>query len=82
MSTELVPLSVHRAGALPEMDTRTLTDAWSRARNLNTVRGYASDLERFREWVGAPSTAAAVETLPSSGQAAANLLGVCPSIAF
>jgi integrase/recombinase XerC len=49
-------------------------EAWLRARNPNTLRGYLSDVERFREWLGATSTAAAVEALLSAGQAAANLM--------
>ena len=74
MSAELVPLSTHPAAALPAIGTPTVIDAWLRARNPNTVRGYHSDLERFREWLGAPSTAAAIEALLSGGQAAANLM--------
>jgi integrase/recombinase XerC len=74
MSAELVPLSTQPAGALPAIGTPTVIDAWLRARNPNTLRGYLSDLERFREWLGAPSTAAAVEALLSTGQAAANLM--------
>jgi len=74
MSTELVPLSTHPTAALPAVGTPTVIDAWLRARNPNTVRGYHSDLKRFREWLGAPSTAAAIEALLSAGQAAANLM--------
>jgi hypothetical protein len=74
MSAELVPLSTHPAAALPAIGTPTVIDAWLRARNPNTVRGYHSDLERFREWLGTPSTAAAIEALLSAGQAAANLM--------
>jgi integrase/recombinase XerC len=73
MSAELVPLS-HPAAALPAIGTPTVIDAWLRARNPNTLRGYLSDLERFREWLEAASTAAAVEALLSAGQAAANLM--------
>ena len=74
MSAELVPLSTHPPAALPAIGTPTVIDAWLRARNPNTVRGYHSDLERFREWSGAFSTAAAIEALLSNGQAAANLM--------
>ena len=73
MSAELVPLT-HPVAALPAIGTPTVVDAWLRARNPNTLRGYLSDLERFREWLRAPSTAAAVEALLSTGQANANLL--------
>jgi hypothetical protein len=72
MSVELVPLSTHNA-TLPAIGTPDVVDAWLRARNPNTLRGYLSDVERFREWLEAPSTAAAIEALLSGGQAAANL---------
>ncbi len=74
MSAELVPLATHPAAALPAIGTPTVIDAWLRARHPNTVRGYHSDLERFRECFDAPSTAAAIEALRSGGQAAANLM--------
>ena len=74
MSAELVPLSTHPAAALPATVTPEVVNAWLRARNPNTLRGYLSDLERFREWLGAPSTAAAVEALLGAGQAGANLM--------
>ena len=74
MSAELVPLSTHPAAGLLAIGTPTVIDAWLRARNPNTVRGYHSDLERFREWLGVPSAAAAIEALLSGGQAAANLM--------
>jgi hypothetical protein len=74
MSAELVPLSTHPAAALPAIGTPDVVNAWLRARNPNTLRGYLSDLNTFREWLGAPSTAAAVEALLSAGQAGANLM--------
>ena len=74
MSTELVPLSTHPAAALPAVGTSDVVGAWLRARNPNTLRGYLSDLKTFREWLGATSTAAAVEALLSAGQAGANLM--------
>ena len=81
MSTELVPLSIQPAGgtplagsALPAIGTPDVVNAWLRARNSNTLRGYLSDLNTFREWLGATSTAAAVEALLSAGQAGANLM--------
>ncbi len=74
MSAELVPLSTHPAAALPAIGTPDVVNAWLRVRNPNTLRGYLSDLNTFREWLGAPSTAAAVEALPSAGQAGANLM--------
>ena len=74
MSAELVPLSTHPAAALPAIGTPDVVNAWLRARNPNTLRGYLSDLNTFREWLGATSTAAAVEALLSAGQAGANLM--------
>lgn len=74
MSAELVPLSTHPAAALPAVATPDVVNAWLRARNPNTLRGYLSDLKTFREWLGASSTAAAVEALLSAGQAGANLM--------
>ena len=74
MSAELVPLSTHPAAALPAIGTPDVVNAWLRARNPNTLRGYLSDLNTFREWLGANSTAAAVEALLSAGQAGANLM--------
>ena len=74
MSAELVPLSTHPAAALPAIGTPDVVNAWLRARNPNTLRGYLSDLNTFREWLGASSTAAAVEALLSAGQAGANLM--------
>ena len=73
MSAELVLLSTHPA-ALPAIGTPDVVNAWLRARNPNTLRGYLSDLNTFREWLGATSTAAAVEALLSGGQAGANLM--------
>ena len=70
----LVPLSTHPAAALPAIGTPDVVNAWLRARNPNTLRGYLSDLNTFREWLGASSTAAAVEALLSAGQAGANLM--------
>ena len=69
MSAELVPLSTHPAAALPAIGTPDVVNAWLRARNPNTLRGYLSDLNTFREWLGATSTAAAVDALLSAGQA-------------
>ena len=74
MSPCWFPFRLHPAAALPAIGTPTVIDAWLRARNPNTVRGYHSDLERFREWLDAPSTAAAIEALLSTGQANANLM--------
>jgi len=74
MSADLVPLSTHPAAALPAIGTPDVVNAWLRARNSNTLRGYLSDLNTFREWLGASSTAAAVEALLSAGQAGANLM--------
>ena len=74
MSAELVPLSTHPAAALPTIGTPDVVNAWLRARNPNTLRGYLSDLNTFREWLGATSTAAAVDALLSAGQAGANLM--------
>ena len=74
MSAALVPVSTNCSAGLPAIGTPTVIEAWLRARNQNTLRGYLSDLERFREWLRAPSTAAAVETLLSTGQANANLM--------
>ncbi len=74
MSTELVPLSIQPAAALPAVGTPDVVNTWLRARNPNTLRGYLSDLNTFREWLGATSTAAAVEALLSAGQAGANLM--------
>ena len=74
MSAELVPLSTHPAAALPAIGTPDVVNAWLCARNPNTLRGYLSDLNTFREWLGATSTAAAVEVLLSAGQAGANLM--------
>ena len=81
MSTELVPLSPPQpsvvgpaAAALLAVATPDVVNAWLRARNPNTLRGYLSDLNTLREWLGAPSTAAAVEALLSAGQAGANLM--------
>jgi integrase/recombinase XerC len=74
MSGDLVLIPVHTAGDLPAIGTPTVIEAWLRARTPNTLRGYQSDLKNFGEWLGAPSTAAAVETLLSSGQAKANLI--------
>jgi integrase/recombinase XerC len=51
-----------------------VVDAWLRAWNPITLRGYLSDLESFREWMNVPSTTSAVEALISSGQAKANLI--------
>ena len=73
MSAELVPLSTHPA-ALPAIGTPDVVNTWLRARNPNTLRGYLSDLNTFREWLGATSTAAAVEALLSAGQGSANLM--------
>ena len=74
MSAELVPLSTHPAAALPAIGTPDVVNAWLRARNPNTLRGYLSDLNTFREWLGTTSTAAAVEALLSAGQAGTNLM--------
>ena len=78
MSVELVPLSTHPAAALPAIGTPDVVNAWLRARNPNTLRGYLSDLNTFREWLGATSTAAAVEALLSAGQASAFRVFVWP----
>ena len=56
------------------LGTPDVVNAWLRARNPNTLRGYLSDLNTFRQWLGAISTAAAVEALLSAGQAGANLM--------
>jgi integrase/recombinase XerC len=73
MSAELVPVPSHPA-ALLAIGTPDVVSAWLRARNPNTLRGYLSDLENFREWLATPSTVAAVEALLSAGQAGANLM--------
>jgi hypothetical protein len=52
MSTELVPLLTHPAAALLAIGTPDVVTAWLRARNPNTLRGYLSDLNTFREWLG------------------------------
>jgi hypothetical protein len=66
VSAELVPVLNHPP-TLPAIGTPEVVSAWLRARNPNTLRGYLSDLEKFRQCLGAPSTATAVEALLSAG---------------
>src|SRR3954451_12428016 len=69
MNTELVPV---RHDALPAVAPVDVPATFLAGRNPRTLRAYAADLEDFARFAGAPSAAAAVESLLSLGQGQAN----------
>ena len=59
-------------GQVPAVIKIDLYSAVMSGRTARTMAGYASDYRRFAEWLGATSPGAALDTLISMGQGAAN----------
>ena len=56
------------------LDIERLIERWKEGRSPQTLRAYANDLQSFAAWMKAPSVGAAINTLLSMDQGAANEL--------
>lgn len=78
MLTALVAAEQQVAEAVPAvvLDAEDLVAAFLAGRSPRTLRAYAADLEAFRAWTGAATTAAAAQLLLAQGHGPANAVGL------